>query len=121
MSPCLSSFVFYGWLLNEVEQEIFGFWSDDRQLACHAFCHSSHNVSKNQVKQVAMPKPKNPDYIDWRKSQAKKVIVTDLEDGVLPADETTVSSEQAWDAYKNLPAFKDVCFKRVLGRSLLGI
>ena len=67
---------------------------------------------KNQVKQVAMPKPKNPDYIDWRKSQAKKVIITDLEDGVLPADETTVSSEQAWDVYKNLPVFRDICFKQ---------
>ena len=85
-----------------------------------------HTMSqKNQVKQVAMPKPKNPDYIDWRKSQAKKVIITDLEDGVLPADETPVSSEQAWDMYKNLPAFKDRCLLQavqgVLGRSPQGI
>ena len=59
-----------------------------------------------------MPKSKNPDYIDWRNSQAKKVIIEDLEDGLLPADETTVSTEQAWDVYKNLPEFKDVCFKQ---------
>jgi hypothetical protein len=59
-----------------------------------------------------MPRSKNPDYIDWQKSQAKNVIISDLEDGVLSACETAVSSEQAWDVYKNLPEFKDVCFKQ---------
>jgi hypothetical protein len=56
-----------------------------------------------------MPRSKNPDYIDWWKSQAKNVIISDLEDGVLSAYETAVWSEQAWDVYKNLPEFKDVC------------
>jgi hypothetical protein len=59
-----------------------------------------------------MPRSKNPDYIDWQKSQAKNVIISDLEDGVLSAYETAVSSEQAWDVYKNLPKFKDICFKQ---------
>jgi hypothetical protein len=49
-----------------------------------------------------MPRSKNPDYIDWRKSQAKNVIISDLEDGVLSAYETAVSSEQAWDMYITL-------------------
>jgi hypothetical protein len=59
-----------------------------------------------------MPRSKNPDYIDWQKSQAKNVIISDLEFGVLSAYETAVSSEQAWDVYKNLPEFKDICFKQ---------
>lgn len=59
-----------------------------------------------------MPKSKNPKYIDWRDSNAKRVIISDLEDGVLSADETTVSSEQAWVVCKNLPEFKDVIFKQ---------
>jgi hypothetical protein len=45
-------------------------------------------------------------------SHAKKVIILDLEDGVLPADATTMSSEKGWDVYKNLPEFKDICFKK---------
>jgi hypothetical protein len=58
-----------------------------------------------------MPRSKNPDYIEWQKSQTKNVIISDLE-GFLSADETAVSSEQAWDVYKNLPEFNDVCLKQ---------
>jgi hypothetical protein len=74
------------------------------------FMARQHNISKWTA---SMPRSKNPDYIDWQKSQAKNVIISDLEDGVLSAYETAVSSEQAWDVYKNLPEFKDVCFKQL--------
>jgi hypothetical protein len=43
-----------------------------------------------------MPTSRNPDYIDWRKNDEKKVLIANLEDGILSAAETTVSSEQAW-------------------------
>jgi hypothetical protein len=56
------------------------------------FMAQRHNISKWTP---AMPRSRNPDYIDWRKSQAKNIIISDLEDGVLSAYETAVSSEQA--------------------------
>jgi hypothetical protein len=81
-------------------------------LFAHKFIFMArwHNISKWTA---AMPRSKNLDYIDWRTSQAKNVIISDLEDRVLSAYETAVSSEQAWDVYKNLPEFKDVCFKQL--------
>ena len=61
-----------------------------------------------------MPKSKNPDYIDWRTSQAREIIISDLEDGWLPTDGTKVSAEDAWKVYQSadLPEFHGVCFKQ---------
>jgi len=61
-----------------------------------------------------MPRPKNPDYIEWRTSQAKQIIISDLEDGWLTTDATKVSAEAAWKVYQdaNLREFDGVCFKQ---------
>jgi ribosomal protein S21 len=59
-----------------------------------------------------MPTTKNPDYINWRNSQAKMIIMSDLEDGWLPMDDTKVSAEDAWKVYANLPEFHGICFKQ---------
>ena len=57
-------------------------------------------------------KQRNPEYIDWRNSPAKRIIMSDLEDGFLSTDEEVVSTEAAWVVYKKLPEFSDVCFKQ---------
>lgn len=63
-----------------------------------------------------MPRSKNPDFIDWRKSQAKKIVTTDIEEKVLSAYEIVVSSEQAYAVYKRLPEFKEVCYSQFKAR-----
>ena len=57
-------------------------------------------------------KPKNSDYINWRNSPAKKIILSDLEDGCLSTNAEETSAEAAWEIYKNLPEFEGVCFKQ---------
>jgi hypothetical protein len=66
-----------------------------------------------------MPRSKNPEYINWQKTQAKNIIILNLEDRVLSADKTAVSSEQAWDMYKSLPKLKDICFRQFIRISRL--
>ena len=46
-----------------------------------------------------------PDWIDWRTSQAKEIILEDLEEGILSLDENEVSAEDAWEVYRHLPEF----------------
>jgi hypothetical protein len=63
-----------------------------------------------------MPTSKNPDYFDWQNSQAKMVIMSDLEDGWLPTDEQTkVSAKDAWKVYQNahIPEFHGVLLQAV--------
>lgn len=50
--------------------------------------------------------PKDPTYIDWRRSEAKLVLLDDLQNNVLPLDENVVPPEQAWAIYKEHEAFK---------------
>ena len=50
--------------------------------------------------------PKDPTYIDWRRSEAKLVLLDDLQKNVLPLDESVVSAEQAWAVYSEHEAFK---------------
>ena len=53
-----------------------------------------------------MPSRKNPDWIDWRKAAARKVILDDLESGRLSLLEEEISAEEAWlTRHKELPAF----------------
>ena len=59
-------------------------------------------------------KLKNPAYVDWRLCPAKWVIITDLEDGMLPLDRELCSPEDAWKVYEEarLPEFEGVCFQQ---------
>ena len=43
-----------------------------------------------------MPSSTNPDWIDWRNSQSRKIIISDLEAGVVPME---LSAEEAWAIY----------------------
>ena len=46
--------------------------------------------------------PNPPAFIDWRNSRAKSVILCDLEDGILPLEETGeygMSAEKAWKSF----------------------
>jgi hypothetical protein len=60
-----------------------------------------------------MPPSKNPDYIDWKKSEAKKVLMRHLESETLPLEDKPFSAEIVWMAiYKDQPEFENVCFKQ---------
>ena len=60
-----------------------------------------------------MPKAKNPDFIDWRNSQAKVIVLKDLETGVVPLEEDKASAEEVWNTYYvNQPEFITVGFEQ---------
>jgi hypothetical protein len=61
-----------------------------------------------------MPKLKRQEAtIDWKKSEARAVLIKDLTDGVLPLDDAEVSAEEAWaTCYTNLPEFSNVGFEQ---------
>ena len=49
--------------------------------------------------------PKQEGYIDWRRSEAKEVIVEALRKGDIPLDESEMSARQVWEQYRFSPAF----------------
>ena len=51
-------------------------------------------------------------WIDWRYSQAKEVILWDLESGALPLDADAVPAVEAWEHYRHLPEFSNVIFSQ---------
>jgi hypothetical protein len=60
-----------------------------------------------------MPRTARPNWIDWRKSKAREVILDDLTDGRLPLDEEVVTAEEAWEEmYFVLPEFQNVVFSQ---------
>ena len=62
---------------------------------------------------LTVPRAANPDWIDWRKSDAREVILDDLNDGRLPLDEDVVSAEEAWEEMCCvLPEFENVVFSQ---------
>lgn len=83
-----------------------------QQLACKL------SLSLSSQKRFTMPpkkkKMKNPAYVNWRLCPAKWVIITDLEDGMLPLDRELCSPEDAWKVYEEarLPEFEGVCFQQ---------
>lgn len=57
-----------------------------------------------------MPRSTNPDWIDWRTSKAREIILNDLKTGVLEDD---VTAEDAWNLiYVHLPEIVTVCFSQ---------
>jgi hypothetical protein len=51
--------------------------------------------------------------INWRTSQARVIIIFDLENNILPLDETEFSALDAWNTcYKNIWEFREVPFRQ---------
>jgi hypothetical protein len=48
--------------------------------------------------------------VDWRKSDARAIVLRHLEEGLLSLDENEVSAETAWRMFKEKPQFKHVEF-----------
>ena len=48
--------------------------------------------------------------IKWGNSDAKKIILEDLEEGHLPLSEEQYSTQNAWERYRQLPEFSTVPF-----------
>ena len=64
-----------------------------------------------------MPKSKNPYFIDWLKSEAKLVLMEDLENDILSLEEAEVPTAFAWGVYREHPAFKNlVCYEQFKAR-----
>ena len=60
-----------------------------------------------------MPSLKIPNAISWRGSAARKVLLRDLEVGVLDLNDDETSAEEAWeDVYKHLVEFETVPFEQ---------
>ena len=51
---------------------------------------------------------KNPDWIDWRNSKARGIILGDLEPGGMLVGMDHVSAEEVFDFYKKMPEFVGV-------------
>ena len=64
-----------------------------------------------------MARPRNPEWIDWRTSAARKIVLEDLDGQVLPLEDDVVSAQEAWDdIYSHLPEFRDVVFSQFKAR-----
>lgn len=54
--------------------------------------------------------PRRAEWIDWRTSEAKKIVFNDLLQSRIPIDELAMPAEQCWERYRTLPAFAEVQF-----------
>lgn len=53
-----------------------------------------------------MPTTKNPNFISWRNSIPKRIILEDLIGGILPLEEHELSAEEAWEmCYQHMAEF----------------
>ena len=51
--------------------------------------------------------------VDWRNSCAKHIVLSDLNNGALPLEESEMTAEKAWNVhYSKLEEFKGVIFKQ---------
>ena len=55
--------------------------------------------------------PRRESFIDWKNSEAKYVLLDDLERGILPLSAQEVSAEEAWVVYQDHPSFEGVQFR----------
>jgi hypothetical protein len=63
-----------------------------------------------------MPVMRRPGWIAWKASEARKIILYNLEKGVLPVDEEDCSAEHAWEYYSRLAEFALVQFSQLKER-----
>ena len=60
--------------------------------------------------------PRRESFIDWKNSEAKYVLLDDLERGILPLSAQEVSAEEAWVVYQDHPSFEGVQFDQFKAR-----
>jgi hypothetical protein len=72
------------------------------------FSHPKHITS--------MPSTRNPDWIDWRSSAARQILLEDLEPEGILFEKGHISPEQAWKFYSTLPEFSRVVFTQFEAR-----
>jgi hypothetical protein len=64
-----------------------------------------------------MSRSRRSDWIDWRKAEAREIILEDLATGTLPIDNDVVSAEEAWnEMYCAMPEFEHVVFSQFEAR-----
>lgn len=64
-----------------------------------------------------MPPSNREGWIDWRWSIARQIILDDLNNEILPLDESELSAFEAWDLhYSHLVEFRDVVFSQFEAR-----
>jgi hypothetical protein len=59
-----------------------------------------------------MPVARRPDWINWKASRARQIILDDLEHGILPVDDEECSIEEAWTFYSQMAEFVTVVFSQ---------
>ena len=64
-----------------------------------------------------MPRSKNPEFINWRGSLARAVLLEDLVKGRLHMDNAVMPAQRAWDlVYSKMEEFKEVKFEQFKAR-----
>lgn len=58
------------------------------------------------------PRERRQGWVDWAKSTAKKIVMDDLEQDLLPLDEDVMSTEECWNIYKQYPEFVGIQFSQ---------
>ena len=61
-------------------------------------------------------KPRNPDWITWRNSEARCLLIEDLINSTLPIEESECPKELVWEIYKEEEAFANVPFDQFKAR-----
>jgi hypothetical protein len=60
-----------------------------------------------------MPRLTRPGWIHWKSSAARKILLDDLERGLLPVDPAELSAEEAWSVcYSHMAEFVPVVFSQ---------
>ena len=63
-----------------------------------------------------MPPSKNPDWIDWRNSAAREIMLEDLQPGDILYEQPKASAQKLFEYYKHFPEFKKVVFSQLEAR-----
>jgi hypothetical protein len=69
-----------------------------------------------QIWKYSMPKSRNPDYIDWRKSTAREYLLEDLSLGGILFQKNEITAAEAWEFYQDQEGFEDVVFPQFRDR-----
>ena len=54
--------------------------------------------------------PRRQGWVDWKKTKAKKILIEDLENDVLPLSADDMSAIDCWKIYKQYPEFRGIQF-----------
>jgi hypothetical protein len=63
-----------------------------------------------------MPSRLKSDWIDWRKAEAREIILDDLRSGKLPLTEEELPTWEAWESYQGMPEFGHVVYSQFEAR-----